>query len=386
MNALRHSWLSFVLLGSLFLLVALSFRDPAQAQLPAPAPSVPRADVQPAEPLPPSLPTGLSPDELSNINIFETSSPSVVHIQSTATVRRDMFSMNVTRIPAGSGTGFIWDQQGHIVTNFHVVQQQIEDARFSLEVILNDQSSWAAEVVGHEPDKDVAVLKIKAPAEKLRPLKLGTSTDLRVGQRVLAIGNPFGLDQTLTTGVISGLGREIESVSGRTIQGVIQTDAAINPGNSGGPLLDSSGRLIGVNTAIYSPSGAYAGVGFAVPADEVNRVVPQLIEFGRVIRPVLGITLADDAILRRIGGEGALVINVQPGSGAQKAGLQPTTRDNRGRVNLGDIIVRVDDKEIADSNDLFTVLDRKAIGDTVKVTVIRRGKEVTVPITLSASK
>lgn len=352
---------------------------------PAPTPAAPKAEVQPADAAPP-LPSGLAPDEISTINIFETSSPSVVHIQSTATVRRDFFSLNVTRIPAGSGTGFVWDQEGHIVTNFHVVQQQVEDERFSLEVILSDQSSWPAQVIGHEPDKDLAVLRIKAPPEKLRPLKLGTSDGLRVGQRVLAIGNPFGLDQTLTTGVISGLGREIEGVSGRTIQGVIQTDAAINPGNSGGPLLDSSGRLIGVNTAIYSPSGAYAGVGFAVPADEINRVVPQLIEFGRVIRPVLGITLADDAIVRRLGGEGALVINVQPGSGAEKAGLLPTTRDNRGRVSLGDVIIKVDGKDIADTNDLFTALDRRAIGETVKLTIIRRGKEVILPVALSASK
>jgi len=352
---------------------------------PGPTPAAPKAEVQPAD-APPPLHPGLAPDEISTINIFETSSPSVVHIQSTATVRRDFFSLNVTRIPAGSGTGFVWDQEGHIVTNFHVVQQQVEDDRFSLEVILSDQSSWPAQVIGHEPDKDLAVLRIKAPPEKLRPLKLGTSDGLRVGQRVLAIGNPFGLDQTLTTGVISGLGREIEGVSGRTIQGVIQTDAAINPGNSGGPLLDSSGRLIGVNTAIYSPSGAYAGVGFAVPADEINRVVPQLIEFGRVIRPVLGITLADDAIVRRLGGEGALVINVQPGSGAEKAGILPTTRDNRGRVSLGDVIIRVDEKDIADTNDLFTALDRRAIGETVKLTIIRRGKEVILPVALSASK
>jgi len=371
MNILRHPWIRLACLVS-------GLVSSAQAQ--APLTAVPIAGA------PPSLPTGLTTDELSRITIFETSSPSVVHIQSTATVRRDMFSMNVTRIPAGSGTGFVWDNQGHVVTNFHVVQQGVEDARFSLEVILSDQSSWPAEVIGYEADKDVAVLRIKAPAEKLRPLKLGTSTDLRVGQTVLAIGNPFGLDQTLTTGVISGLGREIESVSGRTIQGVIQTDAAINPGNSGGPLLDSSGRLIGVNTAIYSPSGTYAGVGFAVPADEVNRVVPQLIEFGRVIRPVLGITLADDAILRKLGGEGALVINVQPGSGADKAGLQPTTRDNRGRVSLGDVIIKVDGKAISDTNDLFTALDKRGIGDSVKVTVIRRGKEVTVPVVLSASK
>jgi S1-C subfamily serine protease len=364
---------------------ALAQTTPVPVPAPGSTPNPLKAEVQPAD-APPPLPSGLAPDEISTINIFETSSPSVVHIQSTATVRRDFFSLNVTRIPAGSGTGFVWDQEGHIVTNFHVVQQQVEDERFSLEVILSDQSSWPAQVIGHEPDKDLAVLSIKAPPEKLRPLKLGTSDGLRVGQRVLAIGNPFGLDQTLTTGVISGLGREIEGVSGRTIQGVIQTDAAINPGNSGGPLLDSSGRLIGVNTAIYSPSGAYAGVGFAVPADEINRVVPQLIEFGRVIRPVLGITLADDAIVRRLGGEGALIINVQPGSGAEKAGLLPTTRDNRGRVSLGDVIIRVEGKDIADTNDLFTALDRRAIGETVKLTIIRRGKEVILPVALSASK
>jgi S1-C subfamily serine protease len=363
---------------------ALLTSSPAQTPAPVHPGPPPRVSGQPAAPAP--LPSGLSDDEVNTINIFETSSPSVVHIQSTATVRRDMFSLNVTRIPAGSGTGFVWDQQGHIVTNFHVVQQGVEDERFSLEVILNDQSSWPAQVIGYEADKDVAVVRIKAPPEKLRPLKIGTSTGLRVGQRVLAIGNPFGLDQTLTTGVISGLGREIESVSGRTIQGVIQTDAAINPGNSGGPLLDSSGRFIGMNTAIYSPSGAYAGVGFAVPADEVHRVVPQLIEFGRVIRPVLGITLADDAILKRLGGEGALIIGVQPGSGAEKAGLQSTTRDNRGRVSLGDVIIKVEDKDISTTNDLFTALDHRNIGETVKLTLIRRGKEVVVPVTLSASK
>jgi S1-C subfamily serine protease len=334
----------------------------------------------------PEIPPGLSEDERRTIEVFETSSPSVVHIQSSALVRRDFFSLNLTRIPAGSGTGFVWDTRGHVVTNFHVIQSQVEDNRVSLQVILSDQSAWDAEVVGIEPDKDLAVLKIEAPAEKLRALKLGTSSGLRVGQRVLAIGNPFGLDQTLTTGVISGLGREIESVSGRTIQGVIQTDAAINPGNSGGPLLDSSGRLIGVNTAIYSPSGAYAGVGFAVPADEVNRVVPQLIEHGRVTKPVLGITLADDALTRRLSLRGVLVIGVQPGSGAERAGLRPTTRTASGEVSLGDLIVSAEGQEVRTSNDLFKILDRKKIGDTVTVEVVRNRKPVKIPVTLSASR
>jgi len=332
------------------------------------------------------VPPGLSEDELRTIEVFETSSPSVVHIQSSALVRRDFFSLNLTRIPAGSGTGFVWDTRGHVVTNFHVIQSQVEDNRVSLQIVLSDQSAWDAKVVGIEPDKDLAVLKIEAPAEKLRALKLGTSSGLRVGQRVLAIGNPFGLDQTLTTGVISGLGREIEGVSGRTIQGVIQTDAAINPGNSGGPLLDSSGRLIGVNTAIYSPSGAYAGVGFAVPADEVNRVVPQLIEHGRVTKPVLGITLADDALARRLSLRGVLVIGVQPGSGAERAGLRPTTRTTTGEVSLGDVIISADDQKVGTANDLFKVLDRKKVGESVTVEVVRDRKAVKLPVTLMPSR
>ncbi len=215
-------------------------------------------------------------DEKSTISLFKQASPSVVHI-TAITVQRDFFSLNLYQIPEGTGSGFVWDTNGNIITNFHVIQNA--DAA---QVTLADQSAWKARRVGAAPDKDLAVLRIDAPANRLKAIPLGTSKDLQVGQRVFAIGNPFGLDQSLTTGVISALGREIESVTRRPIQGVIQTDAAINPGNSGGPLLDSAGRLIGVNTAIYSPSGGSAGIGFAIPADTVNRIVPELIRYGKI--------------------------------------------------------------------------------------------------------
>jgi S1-C subfamily serine protease len=218
---------------------------------------------------------GLFEDEKRTIGIFRQASPSAVHI-TTLAVRRDRLTRNLSRIPQGTGSGFIWDREGRVVTNYHVIQ-----GADAADVTLADQSVWKARLVGGFPDKDLAVLVIDTPKERLRPVPLGTSHDLEVGQSVFAIGNPFGLDQTLTTGIISALGREIESANGQTIGDVIQTDAAINPGNSGGPLLDSAGRLIGVNTAIQSPSGASAGIGFAIPVDEVNRVVPQLIRDGK---------------------------------------------------------------------------------------------------------
>ncbi|MDG2126114.1 MAG: trypsin-like peptidase domain-containing protein, partial [Verrucomicrobiales bacterium] len=270
---------------------------------------------------------------------------------------------------------------GHIVTNYHVIRGA-EAAR----ITLSDQSVWDAELVGTAPDHDLAVLKIKAPADKLKPIRIGSSENLLVGQSVYAIGNPFGLDQTLTTGVISGLGREIESVTRRSIRGVIQTDAAINPGNSGGPLLDSSGRVIGVNTAIYSPSGAYAGVGFAVPADNVNRLVPQLITHGRVIRPALGITIANDQISRRLGVGGVLVVNVSPNSGAEVAGLEPTRRTRSGNVILGDVITAIDDEPVSSERNLFTILGEHDIGDTVSVTLKRSDGEKTVDVKLTSSE
>lgn len=320
----------------------------------------------------------LSQEEKSTIELFKLVSPSVVYITSIA-VQRDFFSFRALEIPQGTGSGFVWDQNGYIVTNFHV----IKDAQ-AAEVTLADGSTWKADLVGFEPDKDLAVLKIDAPGNRLQAINVGTSSNLEVGQKVFAIGNPFGFDHTLTTGVISGLGREIESVTRRPIQGVIQTDAAINPGNSGGPLLDSAGRLIGINTAIVSPSGAYAGIGFAVPVDVVNRMVPQIIRYGKVQKPALGVTIAEDLVVRRIGAEGVLVLSVTPGGAADKAGLRPTRRDRSGRLVFGDLIVALDNKKVNDSKDLFRTLDSHNIGDTIKLRVRRPDGEVDLDVRLQA--
>jgi S1-C subfamily serine protease len=265
-----------------------------------------------------------------------------------------------------------------VVTNYHV----ISDAS-RLEVTLADQSSWKAVMVGAAPDRDLAVLQINAPVDKLRPIDIGESNNLLVGQKVFAIGNPFGLDQTLTTGVVSALGREITAVTGRTIHDVIQTDAAINPGNSGGPLLDSAGRLIGVNTAIYSPSGASSGIGFAVPVGEVNRVVPQIISKGKMIRPGLGITLANRRLTSELGLDGVMILKVIPGSSAAKAGLKGATQVRDGLV-LGDIIQAVNGKPIKDYNNLRDELERYEVGETVTLTLMRDSANVEIPVQLEA--
>ena len=338
---------------------------------------------EPAAPPPPQesrvvVPRGdLSSDEQSTIELFREVSPSVVHVTSVD-VRRGRLSLNMFEIPQGTGSGFVWDSSGHIVTNYHV----IHNGKLA-EVTLNDNTVWRAEIVGAAPDKDLAVLRIDAPREKLRALAIGTSADLQVGQKVFAIGNPFGLDQTLTTGVISGLGREIQSMTRRPIQGVIQTDAAINPGNSGGPLLDSAGRLIGVNTAIYSPSGAYAGIGFAVPVDTVNRIVPQLVSHGKVVRPGLGIVPAPPNIAVQLKLEGVLVQQVPPGSAAEQAGLVGMTQGSRGMI-LGDLIVAIDGQKISELNDLYRELDKHSVGDVVTLDVMRAGEKRQVRVTLQA--
>jgi len=317
-------------------------------------------------------------DERSTINLFRQASPTVVNI-TTIGVERDLFTLNLYQIPQGTGSGFVWDINGDIITNFHVIQNAD-----SAQVTLADQSNWKARVVGVAPDKDLAVLRIDAPANRLRPIPIGTSKDLQVGQSVYAIGNPFGLDQTLTTGVISALNREIESVTRRPIQGVIQSDAAINPGNSGGPLLDSAGRLIGVNTAIYSPSGASVGIGFAIPVDTVNRIVPELIRSGKIIRPGLGIQIADDQIAQRLGVTGILVVDVARGSAAAKAGIQPTRRDAEGRLRLGDIITALDGKKVESPTDLYLLLEKYKIGDVVNISILRNGKTVETKVALEA--
>jgi S1-C subfamily serine protease len=323
----------------------------------------------------------LAADEAATVALFEQASPSVVHITNLG-VRRDVFGLNVLEIPQGTGSGFIWDERGYVVTNYHVVQNAQ-----AAEVRLSDQSSFRARAVGVAPDQDVAVLRIDAPGSRLRPILVGSSHDLKVGQKVFAIGNPFGLDHTLTTGVISALDREIRSVTGRAIRGVIQTDAAINPGNSGGPLLDSAGRLIGVNTAILSPGGdsrgTYIGIGFAVPVNTVNRLVAQLISQGRVVRPGVGVQLAPDRTMERLGLQGALVLEVLPNSPAEKAGLRPTARDETGQIRLGDIIVAVDGQEIESADDFAAELEEKAVGTVVRLRLRRGQQELEIPVTLA---
>jgi S1-C subfamily serine protease len=314
--------------------------------------------------------------EKTTIEVYKADSPSVVHI-TTLVDQQDGYSLNVQEVPQGTGSGFVWDKDGHIVTNYHVIQNA-DAAR----VTLWDHSTWKAMLVGGYPDKDMAVLHIDAPADVLHPIPVGTSHDLQVGQKVYAIGNPFGLDQTLTDGIVSALGREINSVTKRAIQNVIQTNAAINPGNSGGPLLDSAGRLIGMNTAIYSPSGSSAGIGFAIPVDEINRVVPQLIRSGKVTRPSLGVHVAPEQLAKQLDQKGALVMQVIPGSPAAKVGLRPTQKDRQGRIRVGDAIVGINDYKIDSANDLFNALDNYKAGDTVTLHLLRDGERTDVQVTL----
>jgi S1-C subfamily serine protease len=324
--------------------------------------------------------SALGADETATIQVFDRSTKSVVFITNTA-LRRDLWSLNVMEVPQGSGSGFVWDLEGHIVTNFHVIY-----GANTISVVMSEGSDYQAKVVGVDPDHDLAVLKIQAPREKLVPVLLGSSRDLRVGQKVLAIGNPFGLDHTLTTGVVSALGRTIRSMTERTIDGVVQTDAAINPGNSGGPLLDSAGRLIGVNTQIYSPSGAFAGIGFAVPVDMVARVVPQLIKHGKIIKPGLGVSLIQDDIAQRWGIKGAVLARVDRGGAAGKAGLRGIRETGGGRIELGDIIVKLDGKRVDGVEDLTRLLDGHKVGDEVAVEYLRNRKSETVTVVLQELK
>ena len=359
-----RSWMLLLLLVGVVWLLVDRYRYVIHDPTAAPRPITPRGDLASAE--------------QTNIEVFQHASPSVVYITSLA-IQRDRFTLNLLEIPQGTGSGFIWDSNGRVITNFHVIQNA-----GGAKVTLADHSTWDARLVGVAPDQDLAVLSINAPPNRLKPLPIGRSTGLQVGQHVFAIGNPFGLDQTLTTGIISALGREINAVSGRIIPDVIQTDAAINPGNSGGPLLDSAGRLIGVNTAIYSPSGSSAGIGFAVPVDTVNRVVPQLIRHGRVIRPGLGGQFANDATAQRMGIKGVLTVEVTKGSAAESAGLQGMRRNRQGDLILGDVIVAIEQEPTASLDDLMRVLDQYNVGDTVSVVVVRNGQRLTLPVTLQA--
>ncbi len=323
-------------------------------------------------------PAELGADERATMAVFERATKSVVFIANTA-IQRDPWSFNLFETPQGSGSGFVWNKQGHIVTNFHVVL-----GANSITVTLADRKELKATLIGADPDHDVAVLQVRAPEEALSPLTVGTSNDLRVGQKVLAIGNPFGLDHTLTTGVVSALGRTIKSLSNRTIEGVIQTDAAINPGNSGGPLLDSAGRLIGVNTQIVSPSGAFAGIGFAVPVDTINRIVPELIKYGKLIRPGLGVSLVPDAMAKRWGIKGLIIGKVGRGSGAELAGLKGARETFDGRLELGDVITAVDGKQVGTLDELMDVLERHKVNDQVTVEYLRETRRERVSVTLQA--
>ena len=322
----------------------------------------------------------LNNEEKHTIQLFEDAAPSVVYI-TTSALRQDYWTRRVSEVPRGSGSGFIWDKNGHIVTNYHVIR-----GADKCQVTLYDQSTFDAEVIGFAPEKDLAVLKIKSDANILKPIPIGNSGNLRVGQTTYAIGNPFGLDHTLTTGIVSALGREIESMLGSPIRDVIQTDAAINPGNSGGPLLNSKGQLIGVNTAIYSPSGAYAGIGFSIPVDAVNWIIPDLITYKKINRPVMGVELARDQIMRRLGLKGVLVIDVVKNGGAEKAGLKPTYYDRNGRLHLGDIIVRMGDEKIEKHGDILLVLEKYKPGDQLEMTVLRDKKEVNVTLELGSAE
>jgi S1-C subfamily serine protease len=328
----------------------------------------------------------LAGSETATIELFKASSPSVVFVR-TLVQDNNPWRRNPLEYQQGSGSGFIWDDAGHIVTNFHVVENAT-----AARVTLWDHSSYDAEIVGRAPEYDLAVLRIDAPRSKLRPMPIGTSRDLQVGQSTFAIGNPFGLDQTLTTGVVSALGRTITSLTGRPIEDVIQTDAAVNPGNSGGPLLDSAGRVIGVNTAIYSPSGASAGIGFAVPVDTVNRIAPQLIASGRVTRPYIGVQLMDSTpernLARWVGAEqvGPMIARVEPGSPAEAAGLRGIRQLDNGQLVPGDVVQAVDGKACRIGDELVAALERRKAGETVTITVWRDGEKRDVKVTLDAPR
>lgn len=336
-----------------------------------------------AEPLKVTPAAAFTNQEERTISVFQTTSPSVVFITTTDKVI-DYWTRNVSERPSGTGTGFVWDQQGHIVTNYHVVE-----GYKTAKIRLSDQRIFEADVVGTSQRHDLAVLKMRETKNVPPPVQIGSSSELKVGQTVLAIGNPFGLDHTLTTGVVSALGRSIDGEgSSNTMEDLIQTDAAINPGNSGGPLLDSSGRVIGVNVAIYSPSGASAGIGFAIPVDTVNRVVPQLVKNGRYIRPILGITMNDDVnerVVERLGVKGVLVLEVASNSPAQQAGLRGTEVQANDELILGDIIQSIDGKAVTNTSELSAAMDKYNLNDTIKVQFLREGitpQEVTIKLTV----
>jgi S1-C subfamily serine protease len=320
----------------------------------------------------------LLPVETKTIEIYRKVVPSTVNVSNIA-LARNFFNGEV-EVPQGAGSGFVWDDQGHIVTNYHVVQ----GGNSFVVTFYNDPKQYRATIVGTAADKDIAVLKLEEKPKNLSPIAIGSSKDLQVGQHSFAIGSPFGLDYTLTTGVVSALGRKIDGVGGVKINDMIQTDAAINMGNSGGPLLNSSSNLIGMNTVIFSTSGSSAGLGFAVPVDTIKMVVPQLIKFGKIIRPGIGIGIVPDSMkLRLIQSSKGLVISyVDEKGGAAEAGLKGMTQDQFGRIYLGDIILNVDGIEVNNLDDIYQVIEKKHIGDTVEVKYRRAGKDLKTKVKL----
>lgn len=365
-----------------FVLIVLAFSFLFKANLikgPSPALAEPPPQASAASIAPLNESHALLQDEVNNIDIFKKRSPSVVFVNNVQT-QRDFWNMIEEDIPVGAGTGFVWDDKGHIVTNFHVVQGSDK-----VSINLKDGTTLEAKIVGLYDKKDIAVLKVDPSKIKTDGFSnhIADSSHLQVGQKVLAIGNPFGLDQTLTTGVISALDRTMPSIGGVTIRDMVQTDASINRGNSGGPLIDSAGRLIGMNTAIASPTGVSAGIGFAVPSNTIVRIVNQIIKSGKVTQPGLGIGFVPTNVSRAYRINGVVVQQVQPGSGAHKAGIQGLRRGTNHRIELGDIITAIDEEKIEDYDDLYNILSNKKVGDTVKVTTQRDGKKRTVDVTLS---
>jgi len=319
-------------------------------------------------------------NEKNSINVFQSTSDSVLNVSNMKTAR-NIFDFDASDVQAGMGSGFVWDKDGHIVTNFHVV----DGGDNFLIAFKNDKKQYKAKFVGADPKKDIAVLKLQELPKNLKPINVGESKNLQVGQKALAIGSPLGLDHTLTTGSISALERKIMGYGGVSIYGMIQTDAAINPGNSGGVLLDSAGKLIGMNTMIFNGSGAQAsaGLGFAIPVDTIKQVVPQLIKFGKVIRPGLGIVVLEPQYAYRFGiNNGVMIKYVDPKSPASKAGLKGITRNKRGEYFFGDIITSINNDDIKSFDELYNVLDNFKVGDKVKIKYLRDKKEYSADVTL----
>ena len=296
----------------------------------------------------------------------------------------------MVEVPSGAGSGIVWDRAGHIVTNYHVVagmfsnrlQRGDRGKKITISFFMG-KSQYEAEYVGGESNKDIAVLRLKQKPAKLTPIEIGISKDLQVGQGAIAIGNPFGLDHTMTSGIVSALGRQIESIGGAKIRNVIQTDADINPGNSGGPLVDTSGKLIGMNTMIVSRSGSSAGLGFAVPVDTIKRIVSEIIRYGEIKRPGLGITLVSDKVKRHFDvKKGIIVGSVQKGGPAERAGLRGMKQDSWGRIYLGDVITAIDNNEVNSFDDIYHVLEKYSIAQKVTITYMRKGKKRTTQLTL----